>query len=278
MKRLPTTVAMMLFVIITATSERSQVLGVEFTFGVYQTDTASQIYKKFKPVIDELESQLQSADDDVHVKMKIFKSYSAAREALLKREIDFARVGAASYILVKKADPDVRLLAMEEKKGKTHFDGMIAVPKDSKLTDLSDLKAQRFAFGDPSSTITFLAKAELVQAGIHVTDLTKIGYVGRHDLVAKRVSLRDFDAGSLKESTFKKSGDKLRVLKRIQIVTKPWVARSELADADFAAIRKALLAIDTPEALQALKVTSFVEASDEAYEVIRESMQHAAEF
>jgi len=254
--------------------------AVEFTFGVYRTDTASQVFTKFKPVIDELEKRLQTEldDDEVRVKMKIFKTYVEARESLLEGKVDFVRTGAASYVLVKNKDPNVRLLAMEEKKGKKHFGGVIAVAKESQLGSLVDLKGKRFAFGDPSSTMSFLAKADFVDAGIHATDMTKIGYLGRHDLVAKRVSLHDFDAGSLKESTFSKSADKLRVLKRIRIVTKPWIARSGMDDRNFSALQKSLLGMDHSEAFKALRVSGFVETSDDEYEAIRKRMKRAQEF
>ncbi len=254
--------------------------GADFTFGVYQTDKASLVYKKFNPVIDELQQRLRiTMGEDVGVKMKIFKTYAAARDALVKREIDFARFGPASYVIVKNADPEVQLLAMEHKKGKKRFYGIIAVPSGSKIKSLAELKGKRFAFGDPSSTIgRYLAQAELVKVGIHGRDLAKFEYLGRHDLVAKRVALNDFDAGSLKESTFNKFSTKLRALHKFENVTKPWVARSGMAAREFKALRQSLLAIRSADALKVLKSSGFIETSDDEYEIIRTGIQQSKRF
>ena len=270
-------VAIAFLVIVSGLSDAQ---GAEFTFGVYRTDRASQVYKKFKPVIKELEQRLQTATgEEVRVKMKIFKSYSAARDALVEREIDFARFGPASYVLAKEADPEVRLLAMELKKGKTQFNGVIVVPVGSKLKSLADLRGKRFAFGDPSSTIgRYLAQSQLMQAGVHGRDLKSFEYLGRHDLVAKRVALKDFDAGSLKESTFKAYATKLRVLHTFVNVTKPWVARGGMSQQAFSTLQQSLLALESKDALKVLKVSGFLETSDGEYEIIRQSIKLSSKF
>ena len=85
---------------------------------------------------------------------------------------------------------------MEDKKGERRFSGVIVVGADSSIKRLADLAGKRFAFGDENSTIgRYLAQAELVKAGIRARDLAHYEYLGRHDLVAKAVSLGDFRAG-----------------------------------------------------------------------------------
>ena len=97
---------------------------------------------------------------------------------------------------------------------------------DSKFETLKDLKGASFAFGNINSTIgRYLAQSELLKEGIDNNALSKSEYLGCHDKVFKAVELGDFDAGSLKESTFKKlnKDNQLRVLHRFENVTKPWV-------------------------------------------------------
>ena len=80
----------------------SNLQAVEFTFGVYQTDKASVVYKKFKPVVKGLQRRLESTlGENVRLKMRIFKSYDKARVALINRDIDFARLPHGRRIALK---------------------------------------------------------------------------------------------------------------------------------------------------------------------------------
>lgn len=69
----------------------------------------------------------------------------------------------------------------------------------------SQLRGQTFAFGDERSTIgRYLSQLLLVQHGIRADELLSYEYLGRHDRVGTAVGAGQFDAGALKESTFRK--------------------------------------------------------------------------
>ena len=245
-------------------------------FGVYRTDKASTVYRSFLPIIigiqDGMEERLKRP---VEIEIQIFKTYQEGLDALVNGDVDFVRFGPASYVLAKERDKEIELLAMEHKKGKKIFKGVIAVRAESPIKNLSDLKGKSFAFGDENSTIgRYLAQAELIKVGIHGKDLGRTEFLGRHDIVAKAVEMGDFDAGSLKISTFEKMNakGKLRILWSFDNVTKPWIAKSGLDTRVLQALKEVMLTWDDSEALQALKISGWLICKDSEYQKIRQSM------
>lgn len=270
------------FAVCVSAAEADESQDITLTFGVYQTDKASVMYRQFTPIIKQLENELQErANRSARIHVVIFKTYSEANDALVAGEVDFVRFGPASYVIAKNREPGLSLLAMEQKDGERRFCGVIVVRTDSPIENLADLAGKRFAFGDENSTIgRYLAQAELVKAGVHARDLTHYEYLGRHDLVAKAVSLGDFDAGSIKENTFAKlaADGKLRVLLKFDNVTKPWIARAGLDPELVEHLKESLLAVDDADALKSLKFSGFVPASDEDYQFVREGMCESGRF
>jgi phosphonate transport system substrate-binding protein len=256
--------------------------ALTLTFGVYQSEKASSMYRKFTPVLDFVNDDLdQRLGRPVDVKLTIFKSYEDGIEALVKGEVDFARFGPASYIIARNKQPGIEALGLELDNGERHFKGAIVVHKDSPIQSLADLKGKRFAFGDCNSTIgRYLAQAELAKAGLHASDLSKFDFLGRHDKVAAAVELGDFDAGSLRLSTLMDLNKKgtLRVLTTFDNVGQPWVARAGIERAVFEALQQSLFSIKDPSILKDLKITGIVPTSDDEYAVVREGMKHAEEF
>ena len=257
--------------------------SVPLTFGVYQSDKATKMYKKFLPAIEAIQDDLEkNLGRPVDIELKIFKTYDEGLDALVKGKVDFVRFGPAPYILARERNPDLQLLAMELKKGKKRFSGMIVVKADSHLKTLDDIKGERFAFGDENSTIgRYLAQAMLVDAGIRANDLAEFDYLGRHDKVARAVQVGDFAAGSIKSGTFNDANKKratLRTIARFDNVTKPWVACASMDKKVAAALQKTLIELKDKDALKALKVSGFSKASDKDYDLVRKGMKSAKDF
>jgi phosphonate transport system substrate-binding protein len=255
---------------------------VELTFGVYSSDKATVMYKMFIPIVRHLQENTEARlKQPVDIFIKIFRTYDEGIDALVKGEVDLVRFGPASYILAKAKNPNISLLAMEAKKGKKRFQGMIFVQKRSPIRQLQDVKGKCFAFGDHNSTIgRYLAQAELVKAGIYEKDLGECKYLGRHDKVIKAVLLGDCAVGSAKESTFSKYNKKneLRVIQRFDNVTKPWIAREGLDAPALKALKETLLALTDKEILTEAKISQLVEAKDLDYQIVRDGMIIAQAF
>jgi len=254
----------------------------KLVFGLYQSDKASVMHSKFNPLITYLSGDISKViAGKVEVSLKIYRSYQQANDALVKGEVDFVRFGPASYVIAKNKAPKIQLLAMEEKKGKTRFNGLIVVNKNSPFNTLSDLSGKSFAFGNETSTIgRYLAQSELLKVGINAKKLSNYAFLGRHDKVFKAVALGDFQAGSLKESTFNKMNktQELKVLHRFDNVTKPWVARAGLASDLKVALSNALISITDKALLKQFKVSRFVKTSDAEYQYVRKAMKISQQF
>lgn len=256
--------------------------AINLTFGLYQSDKATVMYRKFLPVLEYLQDAMeQELNQSVDIELRIFKTYEEANDALVDGSVDFVRFGPASYVLAKERNEDIELLVMEEVKGKKRFSGLIVVQKDSPVQSLGDLRGASFAFGDNTSTIgRYLSQAVLVDEHIYATDLSKFEYLDRHDRVFKAVEVGDFTAGALKDSTFKKMNKEgqLRVLSSFDNVTKPWIARAGLDGDVYSAIKSGLINLQDEAVLSIFKASAFVPTSDSEYSFVREGMAKSAAF
>lgn len=253
---------------------------LHLTFGLYQSDKATEMYRKFTPLIETIQADVEKRlGRPTDIEMQIFKTYEQGIDALATGKVDFVRFGPASYILARQKNEAVTLIAMELEDGKKVFNGCIVVPRDSKIAQLQDLRGKSFAFGDKNSTIgRFLVQEHLLKAGLHGSDLGRFEYLDRHDKVAAAVLAGDFDAGAVKESNLDESKGQLRALVTFPNVTKPWVAREGLDAGVLAALHDSLLSLKDPAALKPLKVSGFADATDAEYDVVRQSMRAADQF
>lgn len=252
---------------------------INLIFGLYTSDKPTTMVTKFRPFINTLEAQMTAKlKQPVKIKMKISSNYNDGVEALTSGKVDFSRLGPASYITAKNINPDLKLLAIEAKKGKKRFYGIIAVQTDSPIKEAEQLVGKRFAFGSEQSTIgRYLSQTYLADHQVYATDLAKYDYLDRHDAVGTAVAAGRYDAGALKEGTFNKLRDKgmlLREIARFPNVTKPWVAKSGLDDEIAQALSSLLIASNESNALykNSFSKNGFLSGSDSDYDIIRQSM------
>ncbi len=272
-----------MLVLFSTESVRSDSSTISLTFGTYESDKAAVVQQQFTPILEYIQHQMKKKlGRSVDIKLKIYNTYEEGNNAIVKGEVDFARFGPASYIIAKDKNPKINLIAMEHKDGKKRFNGVIVVPAQSPVKSLADLNGRRFAFGDNTSTIgRYLSQAELAKAGVRANDLKSFDYLDRHDMVFKAVETGVYDAGALKESTFKKlnKDGQLRVVHTFDNVTKPWIAKSGMEQKVFEALKEALLNLKDPSVLKDLKeATGFLLATDDDYAFVRKGMQLSKDF
>jgi len=252
---------------------------INLIFGLYTSDKPTTMVTKFRPFINTLEAQMtEKLKQPVHIKMQISSNYNDGVKALTSGAVDFSRLGPASYITAKNINPDLQLLAIEAKKGKKRFNGIIAVHENSSITKPEQLIGKRFAFGSEQSTIgRYLSQTYLADHNIFATDLAQFDYLGRHDAVGASVAAGRYDAGALKESTFNKlrsKGALLREIARFPNVTKPWVAKAGLDDKIIQILSALLIESNEANALykNSLSKNGFLKGTDSDYDIIRKSM------
>jgi phosphonate transport system substrate-binding protein len=260
----------------------SQEAPLRLNFGVYPSDRATVMYRKFTPILEAISAPIQNQlglDVDIH--LTIFEDYESGIQALSDGTVDFVRFGPSSYILAEQKDPNVELLAMELRKGLKRFNGLIITKKDSGIKTVKDLNGRSFAFGDSNSTIgRYLAQSLLVNEGLNSKSLSSFDYLNRHDLVAKAIITGSHDAGALKASTYKKLCDpeKIKVVVAFENVTKPWVARSGLSQEIKNAITASLLELEDPKTIGELGCSGFSKATKDDYSLVRAAMKNSESF
>jgi phosphonate transport system substrate-binding protein len=94
------------------------------------------------------------------------------------------------------------------------------------------------------------------------------------------VLVGDYDAGSIKEGTFKKYNEdgELRILRSFDNVTKPWIAKVGMPEPVFAALKKSLINLRDPDVMKALNVSGFSACEDTDYQMVREGMELSHQF
>jgi len=234
---------------------------LKLKFGLYGSERRSSLDEQFNPILTELESRLsRSLGKKVEIERVFFRHYQQGLDAIVNGDVDFTRTGPATYALAKQRNSDLSVIAVESKKGKKKFDGVIVAGKNSDITQVSDIKNRSFAFGNENSTIgRYLSQLHLLDAGVTVDDLDKYDYLGQHDKVAVAVLRNQFDAGAFKIGILKDKyiADRVKVIAKIETPTHPWTAREGLAKETIKHIKEALLGITDKSVLKGLKRDGF---------------------
>lgn len=259
---------------------------VRIDFGVYASDKPTTIVKQFRPLLDAVEkSMAQRMGRTVRIHMTVAPSYEKGLEDIVSGRVHFSRLGPASYVLAKKEFPALKLLAMETNQGEKSFNGVIAVGAQSSVKSVRDLQGKTFAFGDDQSTIgRFLSQLLLLESGVKASTLASYKYLDRHDAVGAAVADGRYDAGALKEGTFKQqvaAGMGLRALVTFPNVTKPWVVHPSMPEAVARVLQQTLLELKDEQAFKQLAsdgADGFALAKDEDYDRIRVSIARNPEF
>ncbi len=256
---------------------------VSLVFGTYAPDKPTAMVKQLRPSLDGIaEHMSEILGEEVQIKLKVVRGYAAGIDLIVDGDVDFVRLGPASYVMAKNRNAELSVLAMEKKKGRNRFRGVIAVHEESDITEVSQLRGKSFAFGNERSTLgRFFAQLHLMRAGIHAKDLSRFEYLGRHDKVGRAVGSGLFDAGALEETTFGKlvaKGVKIRAIASYVNATRPWVARAGLEPRIESALREAMIRLEDPDALKSLRFDGFVAGSDSEYDATREAIQKNPRF
>jgi len=212
------------------------------------------------------------------VELIIPTNYNATVEALGNGSLDFAYLGALTYV---KAHERYNVTPLVQRRADKNFHSLFITQTGSAIHKLADCKGKRFAFGDINSTSGHLIPFdELRKAGINADEDMRIRYTGSHAATAKAVEAGAADAGALDETVYhsmisegKVDGNKVRIF-----VTSPpfvdyvWVARANVGAAEREGFAKAFLALQPGKndaILNILRGKDFVRADDAEYSNIR---------
>jgi len=214
------------------------------------------------------------------VRLTTPNSYADAIEGLSSGSIDFACLGAVSYV---RAHAKLGVVPLVQRTIDLQFHSLVIAGSRTPIHSLSDLKGKRFAYGDVNSTSAHLIPyLELKRAGLNPATDFEFRYTGGHPLTVKMVEAGIVDAGAVDESIFKSMISEGKIdAKKVRVIhtSKPfvdyvYVARRDIAETDRQRFAASLLALREGKddgVLKILRATKFIKASDEEYGAIREA-------
>jgi phosphonate transport system substrate-binding protein len=212
------------------------------------------------------------------VKLIIPTNYNATVEALGNGSLDFAYLGALTYL---KAHERYGVVPLVQRSIDKQFHSVFVTQAGSGIKSLADTKGKSFAFGDINSTSGHLVPyRELKKAGVDADKDLKFRYTGSHPATLKAVETGASDAGALDETVYKAmtSDGSVNVSKvRIFHTSEPfvdyvWVARKDVSAAHREKFSNAFLSLKPGAGdaiLEILRGKEFVRVSDSEYDPVR---------
>jgi len=216
------------------------------------------------------------------VKLVTLNSYATTLDSLSSGSVDFACLGAVTYV---RGRAKMGLIPLVQRESDLQFHSLIIANTSKPVYSINDLKGKQFAFGDINSTsghvIPYL---EMKRAGLNAGTDFEIRYSGEHSATVKLVEMGIVDAGAVDETVFNamiKDGRADRNRLRVIYTSKPfvdyvYVARKGMSDGDKDKFAAALLALKegkNDDILKLLRATKFVKANDGEYAAIRDAAQ-----
>lgn len=216
------------------------------------------------------------------VKLVTLNSYATTLDSLASGSVDFACLGAVTYV---RGRARLGLIPLVQRESDLQFHSLIIANTSKSIYSLSDLRGKQFAYGDTNSTsghvIPYL---EMKHAGLNPDTDLESRYSGEHSATVKLVEMGIVDAGAVDESVFNamiKDGRADRNRLRVIYTSKPfvdyvYVARKGMSDGEKDKFAAALLALKegkNDDILKLLRATKFVKANDGEYAAIREAAQ-----
>jgi phosphonate transport system substrate-binding protein len=189
--------------------------------------TASGTRADFAPLFNAI-----TRDTGLHFDLKVGQSYSAVVEAMKSGLIDLAWFGPVAYVQAREAGA-AELLAVSVLDGESVYYAGIFVPRDSAVTDITDLRGKSVAFGDINSGSSFTYQvAMMLDAGLDpARDLSAIRLTGSHAASLSALAEGQVDAACLSFESYLRAvnngviaPDAFRVLARSDAIPNPPMA------------------------------------------------------
>lgn len=243
-------------------------------FGVIPRYNPMLMYRSYQPMMDYL-----TEHTPYRFELKLARDYTEAVTLLRQGITPIASLGDVTFTEAQRNFGAVPILKPLNAQGEPFYHSIVIVREDSPIRTLQDLKGKTFAFGDPHSTSgNLIPRYFLYRHGITLFDLKRFVTLGNHDAVAKAVLKGKYAAGAVKDVIayrYKEHG--LRFLAESDpIPSVPIVVRRDAPPELVAAVKKALLAIDTRDPRQRERMkdwdpefrNGFTEAREEDYRPI----------
>lgn len=134
-------------------------------------------------------------------KLRFTPKHESTIDNLGNNKIQFAAMGAVSYITAAEKYNVIPLVRGLNNNNKAEYRSYIVVAKNSRINELEDLRNKRFAFGDTNSTQGHLIpRIILSQNNLVFADFASYFYTGSHQKCAEAVLSDKADACGMQDT------------------------------------------------------------------------------
>lgn len=158
--------------------------------------------REWEPLLGYLERRLHRP-----VRLVVTHSYSQIVDGLLAGEVDVADLSAYPYLLARRRDPELQLLATGVTEAETTYECHLVVRRRSTLRKLQDLAEHRICYVDRTSTSGYLMPRVMVRKAGQDPDrfFSSYQFSGDHyralqDLLADRCDVAAVASGSYRSA------------------------------------------------------------------------------
>lgn len=240
---------------------------------------------ELQPMLDKLQAAL-----GIPVQVYSAPSYGAVVEALASGAVQLARLGPASYVAARRADPQLSAFATYATRAApfqpagAYYHSLLVVRSDSGIDSIEGLRGKRLALVDPGSTSGALVPRQVFarQVGRPLEAyFSQVGYTGSHTRSIARLLAGQIDAAFVGSQNLAteigadpdKVGQIRVVWRSVALPNDPFVLRGQLCDTLKERIRATFLGDGGRQSkalLENLNVTRFVPVTDRDYDIIRD--------
>ncbi|HYB69699.1 MAG TPA: phosphonate ABC transporter substrate-binding protein [Candidatus Bathyarchaeia archaeon] len=254
----------------------------EVTFALLSTENASEITRRWGPILAQLEKDL-----GVKVKSVTATDYRGTIEALRFKKAELGHLGPKSYVEASTNNyANVEPIAqLQLANGSLGYRSCLIVHADSDMFSPEDMAGKTFAFNDPNSTSGYLVPSAFFMTEMSVDPkklFSKVTFSGSHEasilaVANKKVEVASTNLPDLQQLT--REGKVPRGSLRVIWVSKlipndPIVVRKDMPASLRSAIQESLTTMKArdPEAFKEIGawVGGFVPADDAKYQVVRD--------
>lgn len=165
------------------------------------------------------------------VEMIVPTSYGVSAQGLISGKVHVAYMDSLPYVLAAK-EAQLEILAVEKRNGRTEYDSLIVVHKDSPIQNLSDTKGKKIAFTSQTSTSGYLFPVGELVSNKHIKNADAVNsffsqsvYAGGYDKALLAVANGQADVAAFSDYVLEgakadlygtvETREKVRVLTRI---------------------------------------------------------------
>jgi len=254
----------------------------EVTFGLLSTENATEITRRWAPILAQLEKDL-----GVKVKSVTATDYRGTIEALKFKKAELGHLGPKSYVEASNNNyANVEPIAqLQLANGSLGYRSCLIVHSDSDIFSPEDMAGKTFAFNDPNSTSGYLVPSAFFMMELNVDPkkyFSKVTFSGSHEasilaVAAKKIEVASTNLPDLQQLTRENKVPRgaLRVIWVSKLIPNdPIVVRKDLPASFKSAVQESLTTMRSrnPEVFKEIGawLGNFVAADDGKYQVIRD--------